>query len=85
MSNHSKPAYPSGLKWTERDHWDGVRKHEKGPFHAGMTLREHFAARAMQGLLSDTADIDVHPTRIARLAVECADALIAELAETTPS
>jgi hypothetical protein len=60
-----------------------------GPeFYYGMTKREYFAAKAMQGLLGDyyaryAKDPDVQsgggPAAIARAAVVHADALIAEL------
>lgn len=43
----------------------------------GLTKREHFAAMAMQGLLSSTA-ID-SPKEFARGAVKAADALLAAL------
>lgn len=62
---------------------------ERGPVHptlltelgvlvAGMTKRELFAAMAMQGILTDRANMVVgkHPSR---QAVEYADALLAEL------
>jgi hypothetical protein len=43
-----------------------------------MTLREHYAGLAMQGLLSD-GGYYTDPTEGARLAIAHADALIAEL------
>lgn len=45
------PAFP----W----HSDGMLDHE--PPHPGMTLRDYFAAKAMQGLLSATCHPDVNP------------------------
>lgn len=57
---------------------------------AGLTPRELFAAMAMQGLLArtDPSLAGPHPmplrTTDAALAVHCADALIAALAETKP-
>ena len=47
----------------------------------GLTKREHYAALAMQGLLS-IADFGAAHT--AQRAVEMADALLAELARTGP-
>lgn len=43
----------------------------------GMTLRDYFAAKAMQGLLSDT-EFDVGATSTAQIAFAIADAMIAE-------
>lgn len=46
----------------------------------GLTKREYFAARAMQGLLSNSMySYDVTTRSCSKLAVEQADALIAEL------
>lgn len=45
----------------------------------GMTLREYFAGKAMQGVLSNGAYSGTKPSLIAAEAVRCADALINEL------
>jgi hypothetical protein len=48
----------------------------------GLTIREHFAGLAMQGLCCHTMDGgEPIPEVIADWAVKCADALIAELAK----
>ena len=41
----------------------------------GMTLRDYFAAKAMQGLIS-IADLDMHPEDYARVAYQQADAML---------
>ena len=41
----------------------------------GMTLRDYFAAKAMQGLIS-IADLDMHQDDFARLAYQQADAML---------
>lgn len=54
---------------------------------SGLTIRQEFAARAMQGLCSNSAHIETFsgknptpvPSYIAEIAVNLADALIAEL------
>jgi hypothetical protein len=46
--------------------------------YKGLTKREYFAAMAMQGMLSGSQFID-NGERFAKLAVQAADALIAEL------
>lgn len=49
----------------------------------GITLREHFAGMAMQGLLSGALEeSDYSPKLTAEVAVLHADALLAELAKT---
>ncbi len=56
-------------------------------FELGLTKREYFAARAMQGLCSNSAHIETFsgnnptpvPSYIVEIAVNLADALIAEL------
>jgi hypothetical protein len=47
----------------------------------GLTIREHFAAMAMQGLLAAGEDSGYPTERNVRKAIEYADALIAELAK----
>lgn len=59
----------------------------------GLTKREAFAMAAMQGILACPADdlghdigsdVEVLPEDIASYAVECADALLAELSKPDP-
>lgn len=71
MTNPDHLAHPVGGCFTDE---------EPGLFQ-GLTKREHFAALAMQGLCADRhhEDTQAHPKYIALLAVECAEALIAEL------
>jgi hypothetical protein len=47
--------------------------------HTGLTVREHFAAMAMQGLSSSWNQGDGQ--HVAKMAVEYADALLAELSK----
>jgi hypothetical protein len=54
---------------------------EDGLRERGLTKRELFAAMAMQGLCAYPSLIDDTVTGVARLAVEQADALLAELAK----
>ena len=52
------------------------------PYHSGMTLRDYFAARAMQALLSDSDwrhDMDIKDTALA--AYKTADAMMKEREE----
>ena len=64
----------------------GDGSHEEPSVKGGLTIRQHFAAMAMQGLLSNTKngyDTKAAVT-YAENAVYLADALIAELNKDTP-
>jgi len=77
MMSKNVPAYPSGESYTTFDNASGITsKHGKSPLHTGMTLRDHFAGLAMQGLMTtyDGNSCSI----IARDAYEVADAMIAE-------
>lgn len=50
----------------------------------GMTLREHYAGQAMQGLLLNFGSFGGDKAPVAALAVGYADALLAELAKAQP-
>ena len=51
----------------------------KSPVTHGLTKREYFAAMAMQGFFSATHHSDTNVEYFAPIAVQAADALIAEL------
>lgn len=63
---------------------------EKDTDNWGLTIREYFAAKAMQGLLTIYDNNEQNPTvpnesnirYMARLSVTAADALLAELSKT---
>jgi hypothetical protein len=45
-------AYPSGESYTTFNNVSGVTtQHGKSPLHTGMTLLDHFAGLAMQGII----------------------------------
>jgi hypothetical protein len=48
------------------------------PAHAGMTLRDYFAAKAMQALMDDVEDISRTKLWIAITAYSMADAMLEE-------
>ena len=64
----SEPAYPPPSAF---------------PTATGLTKREEFAKAAMQGILAHTRDVQwvMPPEQVAKLAVQHADALLAELAK----
>ena len=71
------PAFPSGEAYSA----NGVIS-RKGPLYEGMTMRDYFAAHAMQGFIrgargmyGDVIDTDEN---IAKSAYKMADAMIAE-------
>ena len=45
------------------------------PETAGMTMRDYFAAKAMQGMVSDS-ETDLHIEDIARISYQYADAML---------
>lgn len=49
----------------------------------GLTIRQEFAARAMQGYISRDLGSEFSPTEIAHMSVMAADALIVELNKST--
>lgn len=54
--------------------------------HTGLTKREYFAAMAMQGIFANSIVGDHHsPAKLPKLAVEAADALLAELGKPVQS
>ena len=72
--NTGGPAFPTG---------DMVERDEKGVLHgypissAGMTLRDYFAAKALNGLLAADEECGFKPDVAAEYAYRFADAMIA--------
>lgn len=67
----------------------GAQAVSAGAYEYGLTKRELFAAMVMQGLLSDRENCSVFeglftPETCAAIAVDMADALLAELAKDQP-
>jgi hypothetical protein len=50
--------------------------------NTGLTKREYFAAKAMQGIIANKDGLDIKIERIVESAVDIADALIEELNKT---
>lgn len=83
----NEPAFPC--------HTDKVEIDTKGErvipvLNGGLSKREYFAAKALEGLLANSKETWDGPTRsdvqrnMAKYAIEQADALIAELAKGKP-
>jgi hypothetical protein len=66
MSGDGGPAFPTDLYYDEKR----IGQSD------GMTLRDYFAAKAMQGMLAE--DCDYVWTSLAAAAYECADAMLKE-------
>lgn len=79
----SHPAHP-GTREEPHLMYDGTVLGTNAVTHAGLTIREHLAAMAMQGLLAYFGDDDQSHEVTARSAVLTADALLAELAKVRP-
>jgi len=81
----NEPYYPF-FRWNEGGNgnaivvFDTQGGNQFFPYDPGITIRQEFAKAAMQGILSDPSSYDL--TKIAALAVVCADNLIAELNKT---
>lgn len=73
MAKPNEPAFPAPAK--DSFDLDG----EWRPGVTGLTKREHFAALAMQGFCSVSYPLSKEDA--ANRAVECADALLAELSK----
>ena len=77
MSNANMPAALGPIHSVDRDGSQVFVRHGNG-----LTKREHFAAMAMQGYISDEAwsrKPGMGMAKLATLSVEAADALLAEL------
>ena len=60
------PAFPTA------QYADGVRP---SGFDNGMTLRDYFAAHAMQGIMTDP-NLDMDSSKVAQLSYQMADAMM---------
>jgi hypothetical protein len=78
MSRASQPAFPTTAKEL-RQILDGGPPEPVDVHYCGLTIREHFAAMAMQGLAANGGFSSNE--QIAIIAVGIADALIAELSK----
>ena len=75
----SIPAYPSGESYTTFNNASGVTSHHsKSPLHHGMTLRDHFAGLAMQGICASAPNVEWTDALISKEAYRMADAMLAE-------
>lgn len=66
--NHGGCAFPA-------DSMPSIGPNGRMPFSPGMTLRDYFASKAMQGLVA-SADEQMTPSNIARAAYLMADAML---------
>ena len=73
----NEPAMP--FAWKQIVGKDGTKCDIVSSEQKGLTIRQQFAMAAMQGLIADGAVINRQS--VAKVAVELADALIAELNE----
>lgn len=80
MTSPARPARGDASAYPETAYYDGHPTHSIG----GLTIREHFAALAMQGMLAYFGDDKQTHDVTARMAVHMADFLIAELAKVKP-
>lgn len=79
--NGSMPAMPVECEWSGDEVVRGLQTGDATGWATGMSKRELFAAFAMQGHLANDANRSSSPELTARWSVECADALLSELAK----
>lgn len=78
------PAFPVLIQWDRTHDISGLQMGPSSGWHVGLSLRDYFAAKAVQGLLadptfrSDKDDYSDFPSHSARTAYEIADAMLAE-------
>lgn len=77
------PAFPCGESYSTTDLAGNTTTHRKGPLKYGMTLRDYFAAKAMQAMLAGHISHYGHenywaPQALASEAYERADAMLKE-------
>lgn len=82
MSNANEPAYPE-MKTELEYNYSADQNYPNTYSVGGLTKREYAAIAAMHGLLRDRYADDVSKLYIAKVSVEFADALLAELERTT--
>ncbi len=78
----NRPAFPCGESYTTADLAGNEVRHSKGPLHHGMSLRDYFAAKAMNGIISACGDekgaVDYEESSVAKNAYAMADAMLKE-------
>lgn len=87
MNTKNQPAFPVEVSVDENGNLRGSQTSNFSGFEIGLTKREYFAGKALQGLLSIYDDNEQNPTvpnednvkYMAKLAVKAADILLAEL------
>ena len=75
MTIRDPMIYGPQMDWSPPAKYDG----DRGPAH--LTVRELFAAMAMQGIVSNPTTRSAGFDTIAQLALMCADALLKEIAK----
>lgn len=69
----TEPAFPHDEKCGDGTHWHS---------HLSMTLRDYFAAKALQGMVVNIGLADIKET--ARRCYQAADAMLAARADSSP-
>lgn len=80
-NNNGGPAFPIKVEWAQDSiGFDGEEcKRNTTSYYSGMTLRDYFAAKAMQGILANSeANRSWTDDDVAKFAYRQADAMIAE-------
>ncbi len=73
--NTGGPAFPVEGCWDENGNFHGAQTGNARGWAEGMTLRDYFAAKAIQALITKGADI-LHAERVSNAAYIWADAML---------
>ena len=75
------PAFPGGERWRTLDLAGNQTTHARAPYQCGLSLRDYFAAKAMQGILAGPASREGVPMKewmdVPGHAYRLADAMLA--------
>ena len=74
-----QPAFPVEVSVDGNGNLKGFQTSQFSEYEMGLTKREYFAAKAMQGLISKQ-EIIYNPELIAEMSIEIADIILTKLA-----
>lgn len=89
MKSKNQPAFPVEVSVDEKGNLRGSQTSNFSGFEIGLTKREYFMAKAMQGLLSNSAWMKEYEGEkylmqtdvIAKIAIQTADAILDKLSD----
>ncbi len=79
--NGTDPAYPTDKTYEYNDPQAGDYTRYEVPKYVGLTKREYFIGKIAEGICSSAVAWPVEKEKFAKVAIDLADALIAELSK----